>query len=161
MSGAILAPPAASNASPLATPAVTVSFIDSNDIANYDFQLPAEQESLEALLHIDLTEDAAQEIWDRFRARDPDSPYGLLDFVKRHVETCDIEGLSDEEALTKMGLNADLQDRLLDPEFSDLLYTEELKYWVVDTLEVNYLTIGDLLERERNRAERALRAQSN
>jgi hypothetical protein len=120
-----------------------------------------EQESAEALEYIGFTQETADEIWSNFQQLPPDSPDDLLSYIQGHIEGCDTNGLSDRDALTKMGLSTDFKDRLLDPNFSSLFFTEKLKFWVTDFLQGAFLTIGELLERSASWAGRSLHAESS
>jgi hypothetical protein len=49
--------------------------------------------------------------------------------------------------MTQIGLTQQMQDAILDPRFSTIFGTETLRFWIDDTLRINYLTLMHLLRR--------------
>ena len=129
-----------------------------------DFELPTATKSAEALEFIGFTPEAAHEIFQRYLFRsDPSiNPYDLIDFAYGQVgqlKNPKFEDLTPREALTRIGLTAEKQDALLDPEFSEILGTWSLYYWVEDTLKINYDSLLLLHQRLKNSAQRGGRQQ--
>lgn len=109
-----------------------------------NFIIPDKEDSAETLELIGFTKFTAKEIFERYRGRpDPDQcPDNLMDYVYAHI--CQLhryDHMQDKEAMTAIGLNAETQDSLTDPNFSDIFGTADLHYWVKDTLQIRYASL--------------------
>lgn len=150
VSRALLSPPSTSDPTSSSTSSITVAFRDETETENATFEICTEPNSAEALKYIGFSEDSAHSIWENYQNRSSDSLSDLIAFATGQIERCDIAELGDREAMTKMGLNADFTDRMLNPDFSDICGTQTLKYWVIYFLECNYGMIDVMLQRSKN-----------
>ncbi|CAN8098057.1 unnamed protein product [Discula destructiva] len=121
-----------------------------------DFELPMDQESVAALTFMGFTQTTAQEIYQRWATRpDPEQyPYSFLEHAVGQFEHRNQGDLSHADFMTKIGLNKEFQDAIMDPRFASIFGTETLKFWIKDTLTSRYHTIAYLQRRCRNMALR-------
>jgi len=109
-----------------------------------------------ALEWIGFNNETAEKIISHYASRpDPDqNPDELLDYVYSHVR-----GKSQQqdrpaiETMASMGLRQDFQNALTDPRFESIQGTETLRFWIEDTLRINYLTMIVLQGRLKKTAE--------
>ncbi|KAL2419926.1 hypothetical protein ABEF95_008616 [Exophiala dermatitidis] len=119
--------------------------------------MPTTLVSTSTLEWIGFTTATAAEICHRYQTR-PDpriNPDSLLDYVEGHIVQLQLPAFRNTppaQALEKVGIRKSVQDALLDPDFSALLYTRDLHYWLTDTLTTNYATLIRLRDRLRNHA---------
>lgn len=75
-------------------------------------------------------------------AREPDGSVGFIDIATQHIrnqdDNVDDEGKDWNAVLSGWGINEDLREAILDPEFDELRYTASAAFWVVDTFEMRY-----------------------
>ncbi|USW54005.1 hypothetical protein Slin15195_G073240 [Septoria linicola] len=163
VSGAMLSPPSSDSCSTSSTAStITASFWeDTTDLENCSFDMIIDPVSVDALEGIGFNTDTSVIIWQRYQDRDPQSPDSLLDFVLGHIEEQSrFESSNDTEAMTRMGLSEELQERLLSPQFVAIFKTESLSFWVRDTLECRYGAILHIISRAKNMAARSVRVRS-
>ncbi|RMZ80401.1 hypothetical protein DV738_g2895, partial [Chaetothyriales sp. CBS 135597] len=118
----------------------------------FSFDLPVDPVSIEALEFIGFTTPTATEIYDRYVSRpDPmENFYDLLEYAYGHVERLQgpaYRALPPRQAVEAVGLDKITQDTLLDPYFSDIFSTQDLCYWIKDTLKMRYVTLQQLQDR--------------
>ncbi|KAL1647137.1 hypothetical protein SLS58_002908 [Diplodia intermedia] len=105
--------------------------------------LPTAPWSIASLEFLGFTPAAAHEILAHFLDRpSPDiNCYDLIDYAESHVQSKDPRQTSllpPRVLMTRMGLNEAMQDALTDPRFAGVAGTETLRFWIFDTLRVNY-----------------------
>lgn len=142
------------------------------------FELPTDQESIAALEFMGFTQATAQDIYQRWETRPEQYPYSFLEHAAGQFELRSRGDLSDTDFMTvsqnltgisfwkimeettdkiklqMVGLKKELQDAILDPRFANIFDTEDLKFWIKDTLESRSHTIAHLHRRCRNWALR-------
>ncbi|KAK7735540.1 hypothetical protein SLS53_007453 [Cytospora paraplurivora] len=121
-----------------------------------DFELPDDPESVAALEFIGFTQATAREIYQRWEARpDPEQyPYSFLEHATGQFENRNQGDMSHADFMTKVGLDKEFQDAILDPRYASIFGTETLKFWIKDTLASRHHTIAYLQRRYRNMALR-------
>lgn len=112
----------------------------------YTCDIPISEEGVVVLVYIGFTEATATAIYERYANRpDPGQNSGsLVDHVAEHIsilKTREYEDMDAREAITRIGLNQQIQDALTDPYFADIFGTASLHYWVKDTLQANYAAL--------------------
>jgi hypothetical protein len=158
VSGALLTPPSSqSRVSRSSSSSASVRFRSFNSSPDFTLDLPQSAISVAALEFIGLTAETAADIFRRFASRpDPDiNCYDLLDHVHGHtsiLSTSSYQYCPPAQAMTQIGLTQQMQDAILDPRFSTIFGTETLRFWIDDTLRINYLTLIQLLRRLKNHA---------
>lgn len=103
--------------------------------------LPVFEESPDMLEFIGFTQETSNAIYSNFLARpDPtNDPYDLLQYSFDFVRSKDPqEQHEDREILARMGINNKIQEALLDEDFAEIRATATLRFWLLDTLQVNY-----------------------
>jgi hypothetical protein len=135
----------------------SISFKSKSPLSDRLVDLPSLADSEEGLEWIGFEEDAAAEIWNNYSTRpDPQqNPYDLFKHVTGHLSRINLKPLSQSPpsvSMTTLGIKQNMQDAILDPDFSDVFRTQDLRYWLKDTLYVNYLVLKMALERS-NRLE--------
>lgn len=114
------------------------------------FEFPTSLESVAALQFIGFTIQASNEIFARSITR-PDADINtddLMDYAFTHIKSKDYDVDSPPiEAMTRMGLNQQIQDAITDPKFADVYGTETLHFWIKDTLRINYASLRRLNDR--------------
>ncbi|KAF2012744.1 hypothetical protein BU24DRAFT_395869 [Aaosphaeria arxii CBS 175.79] len=120
------------------------SYSDSKHNQWYEF--PTAYESSAALEHIGFTPAAAEEIFQNYLERPSpnENPDSLLDYAYGHMAR---PRLPDDprQMMTVFGIRTDIQDAILDPAFEQIFETETLKFWIRDTLRINYWTLEKVL----------------
>jgi hypothetical protein len=92
--------------------------------------------------------------------QDDDDPEGdFFDFVKSQIDNLSIpEAISPEDdwwaCLRAIGVSKELQEAIMDPEFTDLLYIASCKFWVLDAIEARYKSLVTFDDRLRKAAVR-------
>ena len=105
--------------------------------------LPQSPISVAALEFIGFTAETAAEIFRRFTSRpDPNiNPDDLLDYVYGHTLILNTDRYRDyppAQAMRQIVLTQQMQDAILDPQFSKIFGTETLRFWIDDTLRINW-----------------------
>jgi hypothetical protein len=158
VSGALLTPPSSQGSvSGSSSSSASVRFRSFNSSPDFTLDLPQSAISIDALEFIGFTAETATDIFKRFTSRpDPDiNCYDLLDYVHGHtsiLSTASYQHYPPAQAMTQIGLTQTMQDAILDPRFSTIFGTETLRFWIDDTLRINYLTLMQLLRRLKNHA---------
>ncbi|KAJ9615242.1 hypothetical protein H2200_001316 [Cladophialophora chaetospira] len=111
--------------------------------------IPSDITSTEALGWIGFDNTTAAEIFERYIARpDPTiNPADLLQYVYGHISrllTSNLRNLPRVQAMRVVGLNKPIRRALLDPCYDQILWTQDLHFWVKDTLKINYATLMQL-----------------
>jgi hypothetical protein len=147
------------------------STISADDFsASYTFEewneveIPAILDSLETLEFIGFSSNVAKTIWEGYERSSrlfPDLDAGMLDVAMSHleaveVENCTSEGQDWEGAMVKMGINAKLRRAILLPEFSDIRYTADMKFWVQQAVQEAFTSLEYLDQRLREESPRLL-----
>ncbi|KAK7557763.1 hypothetical protein JOL62DRAFT_159712 [Phyllosticta paracitricarpa] len=124
-----------------------------------DTVVPEKLESAEALEFIGLEPDTASEIFNRWDSRpDPKyNPNSLLDLVYGH--TCQLRrnswnNYSDEEACDRLGIAPWLKEAILNPRYSGIYLTKELKHWLDKSMRTNYNALTRTLSQLKTYAAR-------
>lgn len=116
------------------------------------FDMPISSISVEALEYIGFTEARATDIYNRWIDR-PDSqinPDDLIDYACGHILMLNLpayDNMDPNLAMEAVGLTAELQISLLDPQFSGLFWSNTLHYWVLDTITLRYASLRSLQDR--------------
>ncbi|OBT80416.1 hypothetical protein VF21_00868 [Pseudogymnoascus sp. 05NY08] len=150
---------ALSSSSSLAAPSATVRFIgrDRRQQRQGSFEMPTAVISSEALEFIGFNQATAKTVYERFMNR-PDPSINIdsfLDYATSQVQQIRVlettnytdREIMAREAMALVGLTKDFQDRMLDPRFKTVYETENLLFWVLDTLKVGYLALEQLHDR--------------
>ena len=159
VSGAYLSPPSSLSSTSLSSAGsspVSLRLWRFTDPSPKYINLPLEEVSVSALEWIGFNNETAEKIISHYASRpDPDqNPDELLDYVYSHVR-----GKSQQqdrpaiETMASMGLRQDFQNALTDPRFESIQGTETLRFWIEDTLRINYLTMIVLQGRLKKTAE--------
>jgi hypothetical protein len=162
VSGALLSPPSSQGrVSRSSSNSASVRFRSFSSSSDFTLDLPQSAFSIAALEFIGFTAETAADIFRRFTSRpNPDNnPDDLLDYVHGHtliLSTNSYQHYPPAQAMTQIGLTQQIQDAILDPRFSAIFGTETLRFWIDDTLRVNYLTLMQLLYRLKKHATRSI-----
>jgi hypothetical protein len=124
------------------------------------FEMPTASDSAAGLEFIGFDPETAAVLFQRYLNRpDPDiNTDTLMAYVKAHVgilDTPSYQDLQSDQALQRIGINQKLRNAILDPEFKDLLGTDSLTYWVLNSLTTNFTTLQQLQIRLKNHAVRS------
>lgn len=143
----------------------TVAFHGFTRTSTSSFELPVNPRSPEAIEFCGFKLSTAQKIYKRWMNRtDPEHcPDDLIDYVyadSRHLGHPVHRSMSDREAMSKIGLNEEMQDVLTDSRFSAISSSNTLTIWVLDTIKTNYRTLGQLQLRLKDYAIRRLAFRS-
>lgn len=127
----------------------------------YTLDLPESAVSVAALEFIGFNTQTATEIFVRFTTRPyPEKcPDDYLDYVFGNTSRLTVNPYRHyppRQAMTLLGLTPKFQDAILDPHFSHVFLTETIKFWVDDTLRINYLALLQLQSRLKNHANRTI-----
>ncbi|OBT92187.1 hypothetical protein VE01_10029 [Pseudogymnoascus verrucosus] len=139
---------------------VTVRFsgYDRHQQRQGSFEMPTAAISASALELIGFNQSTAESIYERFINR-PDPSINIdsfLDYATSQAQRIWVlksRDYTDCEAMTRVGLTIDFQDRMLDPRFKAVYETETLLFWVLDTLKVGYTALEQLHERLKHRVK--------
>ncbi|GAD96983.1 hypothetical protein PVAR5_5651 [Paecilomyces variotii No. 5] len=141
-----LNPPSIPSASSSRTPSVMISFRGFNPSRRNTFETPMEEESVTVLEWIGFEPSTAVKIFLRYRDRaDPEqNSRCLMDYVASHISdlwTQPYEDMEPKEAMARIGLCEQIQEAIVNPEFSNISWTASLYYWIKHTIETNYSTL--------------------
>ena len=162
VSGALLTPPSSQGrVSRSSSNSASVRFRSFSSLPDFTLDLPQSAISIAALEFIGFTAETAADIFRRFTSRpNPDNnPDDLLDYVHGHTLMLSIDSYQHcppAQAMTQIGLTQQIQDAILDPRFSAIFGTKTLRFWIDDTLRINYLTLIQLLHRLKKHATRSI-----
>lgn len=127
---------------------------------SFEVEIPDSLKSKETYVFLGLRIETAEMLWRRWLevdedAREPDGPVGFLDIATQHIRNqdnnVDDEGKDWNAVLSGWGVDDDLREVILDPEFDDLRYTASAAFWVVDTFEMRYRGLEAISESSRKR----------
>ena len=103
-----------------------------SDSYSFEVEIPDSLKSKETYVFLGLTIEMAEILWRRWLevyedAREPDGPVGFLGIATQHIRNQD-NNIDDERKdwdpiLSGWGLDDDLREAIVDPEFNDLRYT--------------------------------------
>lgn len=136
------------------TPTAKVRFVTNDSPRRATSQpVPTNPVSAEALEFLGFIKPVAESIYARWVTRpNPETNHhDLVDYACGNLEslnTPELLALSPAEALDAVGLNAEMKDALLDPEFSQIFFSQNLLYWVQDTLRLRYKSLLMISERK-------------
>jgi hypothetical protein len=162
VSGALLTPPSSQGrVSRSSSSSASVRFRGFSSSPDFTLDLPQSAISTAALEFIGFTAETAADIFRRFTSRpNPDNnPDDLLDYAHGHtliLSTNSYQHCLPAQAMTQIGLTQQIQDAILDPRFSAIFGTKTLRFWIDDTLRINYLTLMQLLHRLKKHATRSI-----
>jgi hypothetical protein len=163
VSSAFLSPPPSSSfgssTSPSSSASVRFKSWSSSDSSTID--IPVTSSSAEAVEFLGFTLQSADTIFSDWSKRpDPDQcPDSPLDYALGHLgilKTPSFSALDPREAMTKIGLSIELQDIMMNPEYSDILYTRDLHFWLADTLTLRFSALENILLRMKETATHGL-----
>lgn len=157
VSTSLLSPPAStgsvsSSSASSATASVRMLSFKSEQMLQGSFEIPTSAISVDALEFIGFSQATAKTVYERFINR-PDPNINIdsfLDYATSQVQqiwALKTNGYTDREAMAGVGLTTDFQDRMLDPDFTEVYETETLLFWVRDTLGIGYAALEQLQER--------------
>ncbi|KAE8147656.1 hypothetical protein BDV25DRAFT_159827 [Aspergillus avenaceus] len=144
-----------SSPSTISTHSSTISSSSSSSasIRTFNFQpstisteIPLIREGPAILEYIGFDAPTSHDIFHRYAARPfpNECPDSLLDYACGQVSHLNLARYAElplDEAMTRIGVKAQIRAAIADPEFTDLLYTEGLVFWLEDTLKTNYATL--------------------
>ena len=106
--------------------------------------IPTVLESYQTLRYIGFASGAATTIFETYTAED--QSIELLEFAKGHVRSFpDATAAMDwSSAMDRMGINTDLRNLILDPEYEDVRLSQTARFWVIDALTANYRSLKSL-----------------
>lgn len=131
-----------------------------SDSYSFEVEIPDSLKSKETYVFLGLRIGTAEMLWRRLLevdedSREPDGPVGFLDIATQHIRNqdnnVDDEGKDWNAVLSGWGVDDDLREVILDPEFDDLRYTASAAFWVVDTFEMRYRGLEAISESSRKR----------
>ncbi|GAD92740.1 hypothetical protein NECHADRAFT_94396 [Paecilomyces variotii No. 5] len=158
---AVFSLPSDSSISSSSSSSASVKIRDFNPSTTYTFDLPLDPDSVDALEWVGFVPSTAKEIFERYSGRpDPEQcPDSLVDYAFTHIAVLwerQCKNMSLRQAMTYIGINQQIQDAITNPEFSDIFWTQDLHYWVKDTLEMNFATLFSRQKLLKNHAGRRL-----
>lgn len=156
VSALLLSPPSStgttsSSSSGSSTASVNFSgFRNAQNIPN--FELPMSLHSAEALEWCGFVPGAAQTIYQRWFNRGEIDIHGeLIDYAIGYIallrSSAFQEQWTEDEQMEKVGINQQIRQAILDSNFRDVYGTEDLPFWVKDTIRVNYSALEDRIRR--------------
>ncbi|KAK7517933.1 hypothetical protein IWZ03DRAFT_377486 [Phyllosticta citriasiana] len=155
LADSVMPSPSSSLSSSSSSSTASVRYIPSK--IQKDTVVPEKLESAEALEFIGLEPDTASEIFNRWDSRpDPKyNPNSLLDLVYGH--TCQLRrnswnNYSDEEACDRLGIAPWLKEAILNPRYSGIYLTKELKHWLDKSMRTNYNALARILSQLKTHA---------
>ena len=125
-----------------------------------EIEVPEFLESAETYHFVGLTEDVAMMTWLGYRGymeEFPDEgPYDFMDFALLHIEEADIEDAGGSEddwegCMRAMGVTPKLMAAIMMPEFNDIRLTKSAKWWVKDSMQIQFGALEDIQETSRTR----------
>ncbi|PSR84014.1 hypothetical protein BD289DRAFT_500493 [Coniella lustricola] len=118
-------------------------------LSTKDFDLPTSSESVAALEFLGFEKPTAQQIFTRWEMRgDPDDyPYSFLEHAIGQFEHRKQNDLSDSEFMKAVGFNQEIREAILDPQCYSVFSTENLQYWMRDTMTSRFATMEHLHNR--------------
>lgn len=131
-----------------------LSYSSSSTSSDETVEVPYDLNSRELLEFFGFQEPVIDEIWPAWQARDLDgfedwvidaALYYVQEMGRRHDA---VDATDDwDGALKGMGLNTELRQRILDPEFTALRLTESACFWAQDTIKEAFEYLTKLSER--------------
>ncbi|KAF2232670.1 hypothetical protein EV356DRAFT_504930 [Viridothelium virens] len=117
-----------------------------------------EAESKSTYEYLGFNSDTAQAIWTRYSTRDPDMPYGFLDFAEGQLGYI-LSGPSSDsqecnEFMTRVGVKPWLRQAILMDEFADLRNTATCVFWIMDTMEMRYRNLLSMIYKNQMMVEK-------
>jgi hypothetical protein len=114
--------------------------------AGSEFTLPADPRSVEGVEFLGFNRSTAETLFDRWSNRpDPDqNPDDLVDYVLAEVSALTVPPLSNcspNQAMEGLGVSRELREAILDPAFTDLLWTQSVEFWLEDTIQHRWATL--------------------
>lgn len=124
-----------------------------------EVEIPADLRSLEAYIYIGFDAATAALLWHRYVNFADEVQGDFFDFALWHLEFSNVpdatSGEDDWDACMKaLGINDKTRAAILLPEFEDIRYTATCRFWVKDTLKLNYEALEDLDDNLRMAAAR-------
>ncbi|TGO58476.1 hypothetical protein BCON_0054g00060 [Botryotinia convoluta] len=124
--------------------------------------IPEFLESEETIEWLGWTPTKAAEIWNRWRVTQETEQeqgtifeIGFIEQALGHIPRRDFEdSASDwEEHMRDWGIGEELIGAIMDAEFTDIRCTESVQHWVIDTIEIRYLSL-ERIKRESDQRTR-------
>ncbi|KAI4712510.1 hypothetical protein J4E89_002777 [Alternaria sp. Ai002NY15] len=110
-----------------------------------DLEVPLNLYSMQAFEFLGFTSSAAESLlaaWTR------DDEADLEDVIIDRITYFGGHGSVDERTImSKIGISAELQEKVMDPEYEDVRSTQSLSYWILETIFENIWTLKNLSER--------------
>ncbi|KAL8822870.1 MAG: hypothetical protein Q9191_006405 [Dirinaria sp. TL-2023a] len=153
ISSSLLTPPSSGSPSSLSsansTASVSVWKVAST---NSGFVLPESYYSADTVAWCGFAPEAANTTFTRWSARsegnDGRNPDDLIDYMVADIRQVDFKDeLTEDEQLNRMPLKETLKSVLRDPKFESVRSTADLRYWIINTITINYETLWALKSR--------------
>jgi len=110
-----------------------------------DLEVPLNLYSIQAFEFLGFTPSAAESllvVWTR------DDEADLEDVIIDRITYFGGHDSDDERtSMSKIGISAELQEKVMDPEYEDVRSTQSLSYWILETIFENLWTLKNLSER--------------
>ncbi|KAI4680195.1 uncharacterized protein J4E88_006087 [Alternaria novae-zelandiae] len=110
-----------------------------------DLEVPLHLYSMQAFEFLGFTSSAAESLlatWTR------DDEADLEDAIIARIVNFGGHDSDDERtSMSKIGISAELQEKVMDPEYEDVRSTQWLSYWILETVFENLWTLKNLSER--------------
>jgi len=156
VSGTLLTPPQSGGESS-SSAATSICYRSHSPNIPQWFDMPVSIESAAALEHIGFTANAAHEIYERFLGRPDgiDNPDSLLDYAFGHLYRPN-PPTDAGQFMNMVGISTSMQYAILDPKYEQIFQTENVLFWIKDTLRMNYHTLIKLNEKLKAHAKQSL-----
>lgn len=153
----LLSPPSSNEVSPpdssrIYGAPVTYSRISPSTTPDTDFELPTDPISVEGVEYLGFSRSTAQKLFNRWSGRpDPSQNRdGLVDYACAEVSRLCVPPLSNYspiQAMDAIGISKDLQKVFLDPEFTQILWTRSIEFWLEETVRGRWWILLQLHDR--------------
>ena len=152
--------PRSSNSSSVSSSSSTSASVRTVSFTSASFDIPIAPRSIAALEFIGFNNPTATAIYNRWESRpNPNiNPDDLINYAYTNIGILRMpyyQNYRPRQAMTMLGLTQNLQDALMDLQFTKIFWTEGLHFWVIDKLQINYATVLQLQKRLKNHAIRS------
>ena len=139
ISGQILSPPDTVMASSTTSSSAEVEH------AHPDLEVPLNLYSIQAFEFIGFTASASKWLLDIWALDDEGDLEDAM--IARIVNFGGHDSDDERTSMSKIGISAELQEKVMDPEYEDVRSTQWLSYWILETIFENIWTLKNLSER--------------
>lgn len=121
--------------------------------------VPEYLESAESLEYIGFDTEKAAQIWrewitvEEYERTNHTLEHSFIEYALTAIPQSEDDSTDENTQMISWGVNAELREAILDPEFANIMFSETTNFWVKDTMEIRFLSL------ERLQRESSMRAQ--